>query len=167
MSEQPQSSGEAPQLTTDSTTNSNLEVLAQVHAKLREKGVSPERLVSINIGDEDTIIGEAPGANALVGGRVCITNPKRMIRFQNAEGENFSVRFAVVDFDVVETGMIEVVGRIGYWFGGVDTVAQIRLCNMYLGYLEMRDRIREVSGGRPRIIRPDMMPVPINGLLHR
>lgn len=160
MSEQQQNSEETNRL------SKIREELGQVRELLRQKGIEPDSLVLLKVHDE-TIIGETvdevPMAQ-LVGTPLRIKNPRRVLRIQRTNGENYSVNFNIIDYDMMEEGYAIVSSAMTILLKLCCDETQYRYLGMLFSSLQHKERAKEISRGGSRIIRPDLeVPPGITG----
>jgi hypothetical protein len=136
----PSSPTEATQKTTD--------LLEQLTATLREKGVEVERLAVLSVGS-DQIIGEIDYAESkqLTGRSVLVKNPKRLIRLQRMEGQSLSIDFLIGDLDFVSSGAVQVSPVYSYRINDINEESQTAMLGLLVMYFENRARNRAQAAG--------------------
>lgn len=137
--------------------------LEKVEARLREKGVEPGSLVVFRV-LEDHIVGETVEAlklEEMVLKPVLVRNPRRLLRLQRIDGDNFNVNFTFIDYDLVETGVIALVAQVAMLLKALDEETRLKFCIMLDGFLDKREKLKEmIRNGPSRVVIPNLQMPP-------
>ena len=113
--------------------NRNDQTLEQMKTELREKRVDPSRLTHVVV-PGDNLVGELVGWEAEF---MKIKNPKRLVKQQNmVPGKGLMVSISMVDWDLVEEGVIHVHPITYVPIRDMNAETQRRYYGIYLGYLD-------------------------------
>lgn len=139
------------------------EELEKVEERLRQKRVEPGALVVFRVLD-DHIVAETVEELKLgdmVGKAVVVRNPRRLLRLQRIDGENFSVNFTFIDYDLVETGVISLVPQVAMLLKALDEETRLKFCVMLDAFLDKREKLKEMAKNGPsRLVIPDLQVPP-------
>jgi hypothetical protein len=113
------------------------EKLVQMSKDLAEKGIDPEQLGIVMYGQEQ-VFGEILDVTPDAGRSVRVKNPKRFLRLQRVEPNNFRVEFILIDFDLMTVGVADIVPQVMFMLKNCDEETRVRYYGMYLGFFEQK-----------------------------
>jgi hypothetical protein len=131
--------------------------LERLHKVLTDEGVNVNTLMLVMIGDEQ-LLGEE-GLSEVLGSSLTfrLKNPKRLLRLQRLEGDNFSVKFILIDLDLIDEGSITVVPQAYYRLRDLSEVSRVHMLALYETLLSNKKTMRQVASSKiilPRLEMP-------------
>ncbi len=118
--------------------------LEEMKSELRQQGVDVERL-SIVTAVGDIIVGEVQRWSE--DGMVDLKNPRRLVRAQMMGPEGMTMKFQIIDWDLLVSGTISVHPQVFCSLKTTDEETQARYFTLYLGYLEGKKLSRAQAAG--------------------
>lgn len=123
--------------------------LAEIHALLKKEGIRVEALAICHLAPNEMVFGEVydydsyldedkvAGSIFELSPFVALRNPKRLVRMaaQPKPGE-FSFHFLFSDFDMIESGTIEVKPVCAFFLSWLSLMSQISYCQEYISWID-------------------------------